>query len=142
MRGFLRSLAAQGRVVLVSSHLMGELQDTADHLVIVGRGAVIADSSMAELIARASSGRVTLRTTARAVAMTVLERAEATVTAAGPGVLTVTGLAAEDVIKILSDNGISFSEVSAHRASLEQAYLELTRDASEYRAVPAAEVTP
>jgi ABC-2 type transport system ATP-binding protein len=139
MRGFLRSLAARGRAVLVSSHLMSELEDTADHLVVVGRGTVIADTSMAALIARASGGRVVLRTTAGTEAKTVLESAGATVTA-GPGVITATGLAAEAIIKILSDNGVPFSEVSAHRASLEEAYLELTRDASEYRAVP-AEVT-
>ena len=140
MRGFLRSLAARGRAVLVSSHLMSELEDTADHVVVVGRGTVIADTSMAALIARASGGRVVLRTTAGAEAKTVLESAGATVTAAGPGVITAAGLSAGAIIKILSDNGVPFSEVSAHRASLEEAYLELTRDASEYRAVP-AEVT-
>jgi ABC-2 type transport system ATP-binding protein len=140
MRGFLRSLAARGRAVLVSSHLMSELEDTADHLVVVGRGTVIADTNMAALIARASGGRVVLRTTAGAEAKTVLESAGATVTAAGLGVITATGLTAEAIIKILSDKGVPFSEVSAHRASLEEAYLELTRDASEYRAVP-AEVT-
>src|SRR5215813_10656718 len=72
MRGFLRSLAGQGRAVLVSSHLMSELQDTADHLVVIGRGKVIADTSVADLIAAASSGRVTVRTTARPETMTVL----------------------------------------------------------------------
>jgi ABC-2 type transport system ATP-binding protein len=141
MRGFLRSLAARGRAVLVSSHLMSELEDTADHLVVVGRGTVIADTSMAALIARASGGRVMLRSTAGAEAKTALESAGATVTAAGPGVITAAGLTAEAIIKILGDNGVPFSEVSAHRASLEEAYLELTRDASEYRAVPAQEVT-
>ena len=65
MRGFLRSLAAQGRAVLVSSHLMSELQDTADHLVVIGRGRVIADTSVADLIAAASGDRVTVRTAAR-----------------------------------------------------------------------------
>jgi ABC-2 type transport system ATP-binding protein len=140
MRGFLRSLAARGRAVLVSSHLMSELEDTADHLVVVGRGTVIADTSTAALITRASGGRVVLRTTAEAEATTVLESAGGAVTAAGPGVITATGLAAEAIIRILSDNGVPFSEVSAHRASLEEAYLELTRDASEYRAVPAEEV--
>src|SRR5213079_610202 len=63
MRGFLRSLAAQGRAVLVSSHLMSELQDTADHLVVVGRGRVISDTSVAALIEAASGERVELRTT-------------------------------------------------------------------------------
>ena len=140
MREFLRSLAARGRAVLVSSHLMSELEDTADHLVVVGRGTVIADTGMAALIARASGGRVVLRTTAEAEAKTVLESAGAAVTAAGPGVITATGLASAAIIRILSDNGVPFAEVSAHRASLEEAYLELTRDASEYRAVPAEEV--
>src|SRR6266849_5847252 len=79
MRGFLASLAAQGRAVLVSSHLMSELEDTADHLVVVGRGKVIADASVAELIAAASADRVTIRTSARADAMTALARAGAEV---------------------------------------------------------------
>ena len=69
MRGFLRSLAAQGRAVLVSSHLMSELEDTADHLVVAGRGKAIADTSVADLIAAASGNRVALRTTARPDAM-------------------------------------------------------------------------
>src|SRR6266516_1659916 len=69
MRGFLKSIAAEGRAVLVSSHLMSELQDTADHLVVVGRGRVIADTSVAALIDSASDGRVEVRTTARTEAM-------------------------------------------------------------------------
>jgi ABC-2 type transport system ATP-binding protein len=140
MRGFLRSLAAQGRAVLVSSHLMSELQDTASHLVIVGRGQVIADISTSALLAAASGDRVTLRTTAAAAATGVLERAGGSPTAAdgGGGTLTVTGLAAEKIVTLLSGQGVPFSEVSVHRASLEEAYLELTRDAVEYRAEPAA----
>jgi ABC-2 type transport system ATP-binding protein len=114
MRGFLRSLAGQGRAVLVSSHLMSELEDTADHLVIVG-------------------------TAAPAAAAAVLEQAGATVAAAGSGALTVSGLSAERIVTLLSGRAVPFSEVSAHRASLEAAYLELTRDAVEYRAEPATE---
>src|SRR5919108_294802 len=76
---------------------MIELQDTADHLVVVGRGRVIADASVAELIAAASADRVTVRTPARAEAMTVLARAGAEVAATGPGVLTVCGLPAERI---------------------------------------------
>jgi ABC-2 type transport system ATP-binding protein len=138
MRGFLRALAAQGRAVLVSSHLMSELQDTADHLVIVGRGRVIADTSTAGLLAAASGGRVTVRTPAAADATAALERAGAAVTADG-GVLAVSGLAAEKIVAVLGSQAVPFSEVSAHRASLEEAYLELTRDAVEYRAAPAGE---
>jgi ABC-2 type transport system ATP-binding protein len=141
MRGFLRALAAQDRAVLVSSHLMSELQDTADHLVIVGRGRAIADAGTADLLAAASGDRVTLRTTAPAEATALLARAGATVTAAGPGALTVSGLAAEKIVMLLGEGSVPFSEVSAHRATLEEAYLELTRDAVEYRAEPAREAT-
>jgi ABC-2 type transport system ATP-binding protein len=138
MRGFLRSLAGQGRGVLVSSHLMSELQDTADHLVVAGRGRVIADASVRDLIAAASGDRVTLRTSAEPTAAMVLERAGATVAAPGPGVLTVTGLTAERVVGALGAAAVPFSEVAAHRVSLEEAYMELTRDAVEFRAAAAS----
>jgi ABC-2 type transport system ATP-binding protein len=138
MRGFLRALAAQGRAVLVSSHLMSELQDTADHLVVVGRGQVIADTSVAELIAAASGGRVTVRTTARAEATTVLAHAGATIAATGQDTLIISGLAAEKIVALLGESGLPFSEVSPHRATLEEAYMELTRDAVEFRATAAA----
>jgi len=137
LRGFLKALAAQGRAVLVSSHLMSELQDTAHHLVAVGRGKVLADTSVAELIAAASAGRVTLRTTARAEATAVLARGGATVAATSPGVLTITGIEAERAVALLSGHAVPFSEVSAHRATLEEAYLELTREAVEFRAAQA-----
>ena len=127
MRGFLRSLAAQGRAVLVSSHLMSELQDTAHHLVVVGRGHVIADTSVAELIATASDGRVTVRTTARSEAMTVLAHAGAIVAATDQDTLVISGLAAEKIVALLGESGVPFSEVSVHRATLEEAYMELTR---------------
>ncbi len=133
MRGFLRSLAAQGRAVLVSSHLMGELQDTADHLVVVGRGKVIADTTMAEILSRASGDRVVVRTSAAADAMAALRRAGADADLAGPGLLSVSGLTSEDVVAELTANAVPFSEISAHRATLEQAYLELTKDVVDYR---------
>ncbi len=138
IKGFLRSLAAQGRAVLVSSHLMSELQDTADHLVVVGRGQVIADTSVAELIAAASGGRVTLHTTARAEATTVLAHAGATIAAIDQDTLIISGLAAEKIVALLGESGLPFSEVSPHRATLEEAYMELTRDAVEFRATAAA----
>ena len=134
MRGFLRGLAGAGRVVLVSSHLMSELQDTAGHLVVVGRGRVIADTSTQDLIALASGDRLMLRTAEPERAMTVLTGAGAAVTGAAGGTLAVSGLAAERVVMLLSAGSVPFSEVSAHRATLEEAYLELTREATEYRA--------
>ena len=142
LRGFLKALAAEGRAVLVSSHLMSELQALlteggAGHLIAAGRGQVLADTSVAELIAAASAGRVTLRTTARAEATAVLARGGATVAATGPGVLTITGIEAERAVVLLSGHAVPFSEVSAHRATLEDAYLELTREAVEFRAAEA-----
>ena len=134
MRGFLAALAAEGRAVLVSSHLMSELQDTADHLVVVGRGKVIADTSVADLLDAASGDRVTLRTTARLEATTVLAHAGATVTASDRDTLTIAGLPAERIVAVLAAENVPFSEVSAHRATLEAAYMELTRDAVEFRA--------
>ena len=134
MRSFLRALAAEGRAVLVSSHLMSELQDTADHLVVVGRGRVIADRSVADLIAAASGDRVELRTTARDEAMTVLAHAGGTVAASAPDLLTVSGLSSARIVAALTDSRVPFSEVSAHRASLEEAYMELTRDSVEFHA--------
>jgi ABC-2 type transport system ATP-binding protein len=139
VRGFLRSLAAQGRAVLVSSHLMSELEDAADHLVVVGRGKVIADAGVADLIAAASGDRVTVRTTARTPAMTALANAGATVAVTGPDTLTVSGLAAQDVVTHLNSSAVPFSEISAHRATLEEAYMELTREAVEFRAATVGE---
>jgi ABC-2 type transport system ATP-binding protein len=134
MRGFLRSLAAEGRAVFVSSHLMSELQDAADHLVVVGRGVVIADASVKDMIAAASGDLVELRTAARAEAMTVLAREGAEVAATAQDVLTVKGLSSERTVAALTANHVPFTEVSAHRATLEEAYMELTRDAVEFRA--------
>jgi ABC-2 type transport system ATP-binding protein len=134
MRGFLRSLAAEGRAVLVSSHLMSEVQDTADHLLVAGRGRVVADAGVAELIAAASGHWVVLRTTAGAHAMRVLAEAGATVTSPGGDTIAVSGLPADRIVALLSGNAVPFSEVSAHRATLEDVYLELTREAVEFRA--------
>ena len=134
MRGFLRSLAARGRAVLVSSHLMSELEDTADHLVVVGRGRVIADQSVADLIGAASAAPVRVRTTAAREAMTVLARAGGVLTASDLDTVTVAGLEPAGVVRLLTDAGVPFSEVSAHRVTLEQAYLKLTASAVEYRA--------
>jgi ABC-2 type transport system ATP-binding protein len=108
--------------------------------VIVGRGKVIADTSVAELVTAASGNRVTLRTAALSEAMAALERAGAAAIASGPDTVTISGLSAQGVVTVLGTNGVQFSEVSAHRATLEQAYMEITRDAVEFRAEPTAEV--
>jgi ABC-2 type transport system ATP-binding protein len=103
-------------------------------VVVVGRGRVIADTSVSELIAAVSGDRVTLRTSAPSLAVRVLEGAGACADITGVGVLMVSGLAAEQVVAVLGAHAVPFAEVSAHRVSLEEAYMELTRDAVEYRA--------
>ncbi len=139
MRGYLRALAAEGRAVLVSSHLMSELQDTATHLVVIGRGRLVADTSVAELIAARPAAGSPCAPPPRAEAISVLGNAGATVTVTGPETLTIAGLPPEQVIALLSESGVPFSEVSAHRATLEEAYMELTRDSVEYRAAATEE---
>jgi len=139
MRGLLLSLAAGGRSILLSSHLMSELEGTASHLVVIGRGRIVADTSVAELIATASAGRVTLRTTARSEAMTLLAGSGATVAATGGDIVTVSGLVPEQIIAALTNAGVAFSEISVHHATLEEAYMELTRDTVEFRGAAMAE---
>src|SRR5262249_17998443 len=113
MRGFLRGLADEGRAVLVSSHLMSELQGRATHLTGIGRGRAVGDTSVAQLIAAASGGRVRLRTAARTEAMTVLAHAGATVAATDRDTLTISGLEAGRVVELLSESAVPFSEVAA-----------------------------
>jgi ABC-2 type transport system ATP-binding protein len=125
--------------VLVSSHLMSELEESADHLVVVGRGAVVADLSVAEMIATASGERVRVRSAAPSDAMAALARHGATVTALDRDLLTSDGLPAARVVELLTAAGVPFAEVSAHRATLEEAYMELTRDAVEFHAAPDGE---
>ena len=132
IRGLLPSLAADGRTVFVSSHLMGELEGTADHLIVIGRGRLLADASVDELRGRASTGRVSLRTDRRPEVMALLTGEGATVSAMGGDQLTVDGLAADRVAALLTAAGLAFSEISSHRASLEEAFMELTRGSVEY----------
>lgn len=142
MRRLLSSLAGEGRAVLVSSHLMSELEDTADRLVVIGRGRLIADSTVADLIAAASAGRATLRTNARSEAMEALARAGATVSANGSDTVTVSGLGSERIVEVLGHSGIAFSEVAMHRSTLEDAYMEITRHAVELQATQPEAGTP
>lgn len=132
IRDLVRTLAAEGRVVLVSSHLMRELQDTADRLVVIGRGRLVADTTVADLLASVSKDQVEVVTTQRSEATAVLANAGATVTiAAGDGVV-VEGLPGDAIATLLGSAGIAFTELRRHRASLEEAYMELTRDAVEF----------
>jgi ABC-2 type transport system ATP-binding protein len=135
IRGLLRGLAAEGRTVLVSSHLMSEMALTADHLVIIGRGRLIADGSTADIVAAGSTSHVLLRTPQPEQFAEVLRAGGATIeTTAEPGTLHVSGLNCAAVGDRAAAHGLTIHELAPHNASLEAAYMELTRDSVDYTA--------
>jgi ABC-2 type transport system ATP-binding protein len=137
IRGLMRSLAAEGRTVFVSSHLMSEMQQTADQLVVIGRGRLLADAPIAEVIAGSALTDVVLRVpdpADRARMRELLGTVEtASVTSAGPE-LVVSGLSADRVGDLAHAHGVRLHELRTREASLEQAYLRLTGDSVEYDA--------
>ncbi len=138
IRNLLQQLAAGGRTVLISSHLMSEMAVTAQHLVVVGRGRLLADLPMAELIARTAAGRVLVRSPRAAELRERLLGAGAEVTGGGPGLLQVQGLGADRIGDLACAAGLPVHELTTQRASLEQAYMELTRDELEFTGTEAA----
>jgi ABC-2 type transport system ATP-binding protein len=135
IRNLMKALAAEGRTVFVSSHLMSEMENTADHLLVIGRGKLIADCTVAEFIARNSSASVRVRTPHAAVLAPVLTAAGATVRDDGGEQLTVTGLPAGQVGDLAFDHGIRLHELAPALASLEMAFMELTSSSVDFRAV-------
>ncbi len=134
MRGLLRSLAGEGRAILISSHLMSELEDVVDHVVVIGRGKVLADATIEELVARASHDTVTVRTDAAADAATAIQGAGGTASITSADRVDVAGLQPRRVVEILSAGRVSFSEVTSQRANLEDVYLQLTAGEAEFQA--------
>jgi ABC-2 type transport system ATP-binding protein len=118
---------------------MSELQDIADQVVVVGRGRVLADASVDELIARASGDEVVVRTPTPAEAARALQGAETTVVIIDVNSLSVSGLPAQRIVEILGQAQVPFSEVTAQRATLEDVYLQLTSGEVEFRAAPERE---
>ena len=145
VRTLTRDLAAQGRTVLVSSHLMSEMALTAGHLLVIGKGKLIADTSMEELTRSGSRQSVRVRSPRAAQLAARCRQAGATVTEAGtdpgPDVIEVTGMDSARVGKLAAAAGIALSELIPVRASLEEAFMELTRDSVEYQAAGATGVT-
>ncbi|HEY3867938.1 MAG TPA: ATP-binding cassette domain-containing protein [Actinocrinis sp.] len=140
IRGLLRSLAAQGRTVLVSSHLMSEMALTADHLIVIGRGRLVADASIADVIAAGPGGHVEVRTPQPEEFAAALRAAGAHVAAQDePGTMTVIGLACAQIGDIATERRLTIHGLAQHGASLEAAYLELTRDSTVHRHRAAAE---
>src|SRR5437879_3676477 len=133
VRHLLRGLAAEGRTVFVSSHLMSEMALTADHLIVIGRGRKIADMSTEEFIRQASGGLVLVRTPQTAELEALLSGPDVTVTAAGPGLLEVRGLTAVQLGEAAAVNQILLHELTPVQASLEEAFMELTRDDVEFK---------
>jgi ABC-2 type transport system ATP-binding protein len=133
IRNLLKDLAAEGRTVLVSSHLMSEMAVTAEHLVIVGRGRLLADTTVADLIARVGVGTVVVRTPDATTLRDALTAAGAVVTGVRPGLLHVTAATAERIGDVALAAGVAVHELTPHRASLEEAYMELTKSEVEYR---------
>jgi ABC-2 type transport system ATP-binding protein len=133
LRALLRSLAGEGRTVLVSSHLMSEIAMTADHLIVIGRGRLLADQPTAEFIAARSSTSVFVGTPSVARLAEVLKQAGAEVTAQDGG-LSVTGLAAPAVGDLALAAGVAVHELVIRQASLEDAYVDVTEKSVEYKA--------
>ena len=140
IRNLMKSLAAQGRTVFVSSHLMSEMENTADHLIVIGRGRIIADCTVREFIEQNSQQVVRVRTPQATELAGVVARHGGKPVAENTGDgLLITELTLDRVGDLAYDSGIRLHELSVLQASLEQAFMELTRDSVEYHAaVPAA----
>ncbi|MFE6284477.1 ABC transporter ATP-binding protein [Streptomyces sp. NPDC057877] len=134
IRNLMKSLAAQGRTVFVSSHLMSEMALTADHLVVIGQGRLLADTSMADFIARNSRSYVRIRTPQRERLLDVLHAAGITVVETGNGSLEVDGDKSEGIGELAAQHQIVLHELSPQRASLEEAFMQLTAESVEYHA--------
>ncbi|QES51271.1 multidrug ABC transporter ATP-binding protein [Streptomyces venezuelae] len=134
VRELMRGLAAQGRTVLVSSHLMSETAASVDHLIVLGRGRLLADTSMKEFIDERSTARVRLRTSDPIRLRATLARDGLELAEAPEGRWTVDGVLAEQIGALAAREGIPMFELSDERASLEQAYLDLTADHAEFAA--------
>ncbi|MGL4177539.1 MAG: ABC transporter ATP-binding protein [Dermatophilaceae bacterium] len=133
IRDLLRGLAREGRTVLLSSHLMSEMELTADHLVVVGHGQVLADESMSDFIRRASAGTVHVETPQAEVLSAALAGAGASVTTTSATALTVSGVEASRVGEVAAAHGVVLHRLADDAPSLEEAFMALTRDTVDYR---------
>lgn len=137
VRTLARQLAAEGRTIFLSSHLMSEMAQTADHLIVLGRGRVIADAPVREILAGATGTAVRVRTPHAAYLAPLLSAEQASVTTDDTGALTVTGIAAARIGEIAAPAGIILHELTPLGGSLEDAYLTLTQDDVEYHSAAA-----
>ena len=133
IRNLLRSLAAEGRTVFVSSHLMSEMALTADHLIVIGRGRLIADTSVEELVSKASGDVVLVRSPEAERLRDLVVDDGVTVISKAPGELEVHGLTAANIGEVAAANALVLHELTPQQVSLEQAFMEMTRDDVEFR---------
>ena len=138
VRHFLRALAAEGRTVFLSSHLMSEMAQTADHLIVIGRGRLIADAPMRDVLAGVGATRVSVKSPDADRLAAALAGPDITITGEAAGELEITGLDAAAIAAVARDRDVLVHELTTRTASLEEAYLSLTDAALEYQAVPAA----
>jgi ABC-2 type transport system ATP-binding protein len=134
IRGLLSALAGEGRTVLVASHLMSEMAITADHVIVIGRGRLIADASVAAFVRSSSLGDVLVRSPRAPDLGRLLTSREATVAAEPDGGLAVSGMDAPQISELAAVHGIPVYELTTRQASLEAAYMKLTDSAAEYHA--------
>jgi ABC-2 type transport system ATP-binding protein len=132
IRTMMKSLAAQGRTIFVSSHLLSEMSLTADHLVVIGRGRLITQTSTQDFIRSSSLNRTRVRSPHLDRLVTVVREAGMTAEQDADGALLVDGVETDAVGELAARNGITLHELSPQRASLEEAFMELTKDAVEY----------
>ena len=134
IRRFVQSLAAEGRTVFVSSHLMSEMALTASHVIVIGRGRLIADVPISDFVRSGSGGDVLVRSPRGTDLAAILTAAGGNVVPEPDGGLSVTGLDAPSIAGIAAEHGIAVHELATRAASLEEAYMEMTADSVEYRA--------
>ena len=134
VRHLLRDLAAEGRTVLVCSHLMSEMQQTADHLLVIGRGQLLADASIQEVLAKSGARAVRVRTADPDAFQGSLARLGAKVERLEDGALLVAGVSTEDIGAVAREASLTLYELTEVPSSLEHAYLQLTADSVEYAA--------
>jgi ABC-2 type transport system ATP-binding protein len=134
IRNLMKALAAEGRTIFVSSHLMSEMENTADHLIVIGRGKLIADCSVAEFIARNSVQSVRVRTPQPLPLVDAIVRAGGSAIAADDGAIVAQGLTAAQIGDLAFDGRIRLHELASSQASLEEAFMELTAASVEFRA--------
>jgi ABC-2 type transport system ATP-binding protein len=134
IRNLMKALAAEGRTVFVSSHLMSEMESTADHLIVIGRGKLIADCTMKEFVDGASGAAVRVRTPMADRLVRAVSATGAAAVTGDDGSIEVRGMSAEQVGDLAFNEGIRLHELTMMRASLEEAFMELTADSVEFRA--------